>query len=100
VVPIPTSGLTNNTQTGGSVVWTHNLSPLLVLTTTLDYLHTQALPPQSVRTDQGAFTVVLSRPISARTSVHAGARYQSLRSDIRADYEESAIFVGFDHRFN
>ena len=100
VVPIPTSGLTNNTQTGGSIVWTHNLSPLLVLTTTLDYLHTQALPPQTVRTEQGAFTMVLSRPISPRTSVHAGARYQSLRSDIRADYEESAIFVGFDHRFN
>jgi uncharacterized protein (PEP-CTERM system associated) len=100
VAPDPTSGLTNNTQTGGSIVWTHNLSPLLVMTSTLDYLHTKALPPQSVRTDQGALTVMLTRPISPLTSIHAGARYQSLRSDVRTDYEETAIFVGFDHRFN
>jgi len=100
VAPDPASGLTNNTQSGGSVVWTHNLSPLLILTSTLDYSHTVALPPQSVRTDQGALTVVLSRPISPLTSIHAGARYQSLRSDVRTDYTEAAVFVGFDHRFN
>ena len=70
------------------------------MTSTLDYLHTKALPPQSVRTDQGALTVMLTRPISPLTSIHAGARYQSLRSDVRTDYEETAIFVGFDHRFN
>jgi uncharacterized protein (PEP-CTERM system associated) len=96
----PASGLTNNTQSGGSIIWTHNLSPLMIMTSTLDYSHTKALPPQTVRTDQGALTVVVSRPISPLTSVHAGARYQSLRSDIRTDYEEAAIFVGFDHRFN
>jgi uncharacterized protein (PEP-CTERM system associated) len=93
------STFSNNTQTGGSVLWTHNLRPTLLLTASLDAYRTRANGPQSATTDQGFARVSLSTPLSARTTVFAGGRYQVLHSDVSIDYNEAAVFVGFNHSF-
>jgi uncharacterized protein (PEP-CTERM system associated) len=54
VAPDPASGLTNNTQSGGSIVWTHNLSPLLVMTSTLDFSPPRRCRRRRCAPDQGA----------------------------------------------
>jgi uncharacterized protein (PEP-CTERM system associated) len=70
------SSLTNNTQTGGSIVWTHNLTPSLTLNASADVLRTVANAPDVGETKQGILRLTLATPLSANTSAYAGARYQ------------------------
>ena len=106
--PIAGSGMTldgllsaaaNNTQTGGSIVWTHNLTPSLVLNTSGDFLRTIANAPDVGKTTQGDLRLTLTTPLSANTSAYAGARYQRLRSDVTTGYNEAAVYVGMSHIF-
>ena len=39
----------------------------------------------------------LSTPLSARTTVSCGARYQALASDVASDYNETAGFIGITY---
>jgi len=93
------SSLTNNTQTGGSIVWTHNLTPSLTLNASADVLRTVANAPDVGETKQGILRLTLATPLSANTSAYAGARYQRLRSDITRDYDETAVYIGMSHIF-
>jgi uncharacterized protein (PEP-CTERM system associated) len=98
------SSISNNTQTGGSVVLTHNLTPSLTLTASGDVLRTVANAPDIGKTNQGTLRLSLATPISANTSVYATTRYQRFRtdvntSDIATAYTEFAISVGMSHRF-
>jgi uncharacterized protein (PEP-CTERM system associated) len=105
---IPLEGLVssigNNTQTGGSVVWTQKLTPSLTLTASGDVLRTVANAPDTGKTNQGALRSSLATPISANTSVYASTRYQRLRSDVAAfdipaSYSEFGISIGMNHTF-
>jgi len=55
--------------------------------------------PLNGYTNQGAVRLAVTAPISARTTVFAGARYQIARSDISVDYNEAAIFAGLNYTF-
>lgn len=91
------------TQTGGSVVWSSRLQPLLTLTSLLSHSKAVAVPLTSGReqhTDTSIASFTLSTPISPLTEVHAGVRYQVERSNIAIDREEAAVFVGILHRFH
>ncbi len=90
---------TNNRQTGASLLWSHKLSPSLVLDATLDRFRTVANAPLEGKTNQTAARLVLSSPLSPKTTVFAGARYQTLNSDVAFDYNETAAFIGFTHTF-
>jgi uncharacterized protein (PEP-CTERM system associated) len=94
------AALTDNTQTGGGIAWTHNLAPSLSLNTTADLLRTVANPPQVGKTTQGSVQSTLSSPIAPNTTAFAGARYQHLRSDLSTSYTEVAVFVGLTHTFH
>ena len=94
------AALNDNTQTGGSVAWTHNLTPSLSLNTTADVLRTVANPPQVGKTTQGTVRATLTSPIAANTTVYAGARYQRLHTDLSTGYNETAVFVGLTHTFH
>jgi uncharacterized protein (PEP-CTERM system associated) len=105
---IPLEGLVssigNNTQTGGSVVLTHKLTPSLTLTASGDVLRTSANAPDTGKSNQGVLRLSLSTPISANTSIYATTRYQRLNTDtttadIARPYSEFAISVGMSHTF-
>lgn len=93
------SSLNNNTQTGGNIVWTHNLTSATSLSTGAFFLRTVANAPPTGTTRQGWIRVMLTTDLSPRTSVYAGARYQVLRSDITNDYNEAAVFVGLTYTY-
>jgi len=69
------------------------------LSATLLGLRTVANAPLDGTTRQGVARVTVSTPLSPRSSAFAGARYQLLRSDVRPDYEEAAVFVGLSYAF-
>jgi uncharacterized protein (PEP-CTERM system associated) len=94
----------NNTQNGGSVVWTHALSPTMLFSLTgaasrsvSDVAQTEIGGVGTAR--QGSVTANLSSPLSANTSATAGIRYQVFRSDLLSNYTEAAAFVGVNHTF-
>jgi uncharacterized protein (PEP-CTERM system associated) len=91
--------LTNNTQDGGGVVWTHNLAGATTLSTSADYLRTSANAPFTGQTTQSSVRTILSTPLSANTSVYAGARFQSFHSDISDSTREIAGYAGVTHTF-
>jgi uncharacterized protein (PEP-CTERM system associated) len=94
------NALNNNTQSGGSITWTHNVTPSLSLNTEADYSRTVAIPPAVGKTNQGAVRATFTTPIATNTTAYAGARYQQLHSDVSPSYHEYAIFVGLTHIFH
>lgn len=93
------SAADDNTQTGGNITWTHNLTPRLLLTASVQGSHTKATPPAVGTTDQGGANVLLSSPLSPHLRVFGGARYQTLSSNVSTDYTEVAVFVGLNYAF-
>lgn len=89
----------NSRQTGVTALWSHKLTPSLLFDATVERFRTIANPPLEGRTNQTALRVVVSTPLSARTTMFAGARYQTLSSDIVSEYNEAAGFVGVNYRF-
>ena len=89
----------NNRQTGATLAWSHKLTPSLVLDATVERFRTVANPPLEGRSNQTALRLVLSTPLSAKTTMFAGARYQTLSSDLVSPYDEAAAFVGVTHSF-
>lgn len=99
--PLPT-GLTlsnDNTQRGGSVTWTHKLTPLANLNATAQTVRTFTNGAQTDKATQSDFRVMISSPLTARTSVYGGARYQIYRFDGTSDYDEAAVFAGLSYVF-
>jgi uncharacterized protein (PEP-CTERM system associated) len=94
---VPSTEDTN--QTGISLAWSHKLTPSLVLDATVDRFRTVANPPLEGKTNQAALRLVLSTPLSAKTTIFAGARYQTLTSTLVSPYDEAAAFIGVTHTF-
>ncbi|HEX4524121.1 MAG TPA: TIGR03016 family PEP-CTERM system-associated outer membrane protein [Casimicrobiaceae bacterium] len=89
----------NNRQTGVTLVWSHKLSPTMALDTTIERLRTVANPPFEATTNQTALRLVASTPLSPKTTVFAGARYQTFSSDVASGYNEAAAFIGVTYTF-
>ncbi len=89
----------DNTQTGGSIVWTNRLTQAVNLVTSFDAFRTVANDGPAATTDQGIARIVLSTPISARMTGFVGARYQNLSSNVASDYNETAAFLGINYVF-
>ena len=91
--------LNDNTQQGINVIWTHNLTPSVTMNLTATGLRTTANAPFNAVTNQGYASVTVTTPLSARTSVFAGARYQLLRANFQEGYNEAALFAGLNYLF-
>jgi uncharacterized protein (PEP-CTERM system associated) len=89
----------NSRQTGVSLLWSHKLSPSLVLDSSIQHFRTVANSPSEGRTNQTSGRLMLTSPLSPKTSVFAGVRYQTLSSDVATDYDEAAAFIGVTHTF-
>lgn len=99
VLPPVIGGDDNNTQVGGSVAWSWQLTPLASLTASGTYTRTESLAQSSDASDQYDVRIVLTRPLSPKTLGFAGARYQRFDSTVEQDYREAAVFVGVNHSF-
>lgn len=97
VLPPLLGDATNNTQTGGALVWTNRLTPSLNLATTLDLSRTVAPEPFAFTTRQGSVNMLLSRPLGAYTTGFVGVRYQSFSGDASPGYNETAAFFGVNY---
>ena len=98
--PVLAIGTVNdNTQQGINVIWTHNLTPSVTMNLTATGLRTTANAPFTAVTNQGYATVTVTTPLSARTTVFAGARYQLLRANFQEGYNEAALFAGLNYIF-
>ena len=86
-------------QSGASVVWTHNVTPSVVLASTLGGFRSVSNSNSEVWTNQGVFNMQLSSTLSQNTSAWVGARFQVLHSNPGAGYNEVAAFVGLSHSF-
>ena len=89
----------NSRQTGISLLWSHKLTPSIVVDATIERLRTVANAPLEGRTNQTALRLAVSTPLSAKTTMFGGARYQTLSSDVAPDYNEAAAFIGVAYTF-
>lgn len=89
----------NTTQKGVAVTWTHSLTPLITLVARATALRTTLNVPPFAKTTQGHVSLMATAPVSATTTVFAGARYQKSNSDLSTNYTEAGIFAGFIHAF-
>jgi len=89
----------DNTQKGASIVWTHNLTPSIASNLTFSAYQTVANAPFSARTNQGNVNFTVTSPLTARTTVFAGARYQVYRPNFGEGYNEAAVFAGLNYLF-
>ena len=91
--------LNDNTQQGASVIWTNNLAPSVSMNLTATAFRTTANAPFTAVTNQGYATLTFTTPLSARTNIFAGARYQLLRANYQEGYNEAALFAGLNYIF-
>lgn len=99
VLPPVLGGINNTTQLGGSAVWAYQLTPTATLTITGLVSTTEANAPFSTKADERTLRMVITRPISPKTTGFAGVRYQALDSDLQNSYREAAVFAGFHYSF-
>ena len=90
----------DNTQTGTSAVWTHQLTSLFRLSVSADWVRSVANDASGERSRQVTLQSIISAPLSALTDVFAGARYLKFNSNLQDDFDEKAVFVGINHRFH
>jgi uncharacterized protein (PEP-CTERM system associated) len=95
--PILDQGL-NTTQVGGGVTWNHTLAQRARLATSFDQRYVTA-NDSSAATRELTLSSVLSMTLSQRTALFGGVRYQRLRSDVTAGYDETAVFAGVNYTF-
>ena len=90
----------NNTQRGGTLTYSHQMTPLTSLNATYGYTRTRALraiaPDAS---DQHSLRVQTQHRLGPKTSGFVGARYQLFNSSTTNDAREKAAFAGLTHRF-
>jgi uncharacterized protein (PEP-CTERM system associated) len=89
----------NNTQIGGSAVWSRQLTPSLTFLASVDGVETRGNGASIAETRQGTLRLGLSRPLTANTTGFVGARYQTLTSNVAPEFNEVAAFVGLTHSF-
>jgi uncharacterized protein (PEP-CTERM system associated) len=93
--------LSNTTQNGVNVAWSHQLAPLITFVLNGDASRSTDNSGSGLSTHFYSTTATLSRTLSALTSAHAGARYQRALSDSSSgsNFREFAVFVGLTHTF-
>jgi uncharacterized protein (PEP-CTERM system associated) len=92
-------GLNDSTQKGATLLWTHNLNRMLVLSASGRLSQTVAIAPRQGETKQGIVSVRATATLSPTTTAFVGARYQKLNSDVTSDYTEAAVFAGINYIF-
>jgi uncharacterized protein (PEP-CTERM system associated) len=96
---LPDSDL-NNKQRGIGLSFGHQINALTTMSADASWRETQGLGSQAGDlTRQEIYQLRTARRVAPYTTVSAGARYQSLKSNVEPEGTEAAVFVGLGHRF-
>jgi uncharacterized protein (PEP-CTERM system associated) len=94
------TAVTNNLQYGASVVLAHRLTPQIDLVGSAEWSHIQGLDTfDSERSIQRTLGLRLNTALSRRTFAYAGLRQRSFNANTTGPSDETAAYVGLDHRF-
>jgi len=99
VLPPELAPQNNNTQTGGSIVYTHRLTPLTGLTATATRYYTDANAPLMGKSTTNYFLVSVGTQLSPKTTGVTGLTYTVFDSNVTNDYDAFTAYVGLNHRF-
>jgi uncharacterized protein (PEP-CTERM system associated) len=99
VLPVPFGQLNNNTQRGGSISYSHQLTPLTNLNATATYYQTTSLAPFTSESSTRAFLLAAGTRLSPKTDGFAGLTYTDFDSNVANDYTQYSVYVGLNHRF-
>jgi uncharacterized protein (PEP-CTERM system associated) len=88
----------NNTQYGASASLSHTLSPTASLNVAAAWSRITAIGSADQSIERG-LRVRLGMQASPRTNVFGGARYRRFSSNVSAEGNEAAVFIGLDHTF-
>jgi uncharacterized protein (PEP-CTERM system associated) len=89
----------DNTQRGGSIAYSHRLTPLTNLTATATRFQTTAASPFSAKSTTNYFLVNVGTRLSPKTGGFAGLTYTDFTSDVTNDYNTFTAYVGLNHSF-
>jgi uncharacterized protein (PEP-CTERM system associated) len=97
--PLPAIGVgtANTTQTGANIAWTLLVTPTATLVSSIDGSRSVSNDERALSTKQGAARLVLTTPLSSRTTAFFGARYQYGNSDWIQNYREYAAYAGLSY---
>jgi len=94
------SVVTDSTQVGGGVIYTHQLGSGITWATNLTATHAKSNQEPHENTKQYLISSTVSRSLSPFTSIYGGARFQESRSDLSPGYQEFAVFLGISYLFH
>jgi uncharacterized protein (PEP-CTERM system associated) len=99
VLTVPAAYI-DNVISGATINWVHHLSPTWDVNSTLLRSNSTGLGIASgTSSKQTSLLVQLADRLSPRTTAFVGVRYQILDSTAATNANETAVFVGFTHRF-
>jgi uncharacterized protein (PEP-CTERM system associated) len=99
VLPAPFGQLNNNTQRGGAITYSHQLTPLTNLNATVTRYQTTSLPPFTNQSTTNAFLLSAGTRLGPKTDGFAGLTYTDFDSNVSNDYTQYSVYVGLNHRF-
>lgn len=99
VLPPEFAAARDNTQRGGSIGYSHRLTPLTSLTATASRYQTIAAAPLTAKSVTNYFVVSAGTTLSPKTYGFAGLTYTDFNSDVTNDSETFTAYVGLNHRF-
>lgn len=89
----------NNTQRGGAITYSHQLTPFTSLNATATRYETVATAPLAGKSTTNAFLVSAGTQLSPKTDGVTGLTYTDFDSDVTNDYTAFTVYVGLNHRF-
>jgi uncharacterized protein (PEP-CTERM system associated) len=89
----------NNTQRGGAITFSHQLTPLTSLNATATRYQTIATAPFDGTSTTNYFLVSAATRLSPKTDGFTGLTYTDFSSDVTNDYNAFTAYVGLNHRF-
>ena len=94
------TSVTDSTQVGTGIVWTHQLASDMMWATNLTVARAKSNQEPRETTDQYLLSSTVSRSLSTFTSIFGGARFQDSRAEIAQGYREFAVFFGLTYKFH
>jgi uncharacterized protein (PEP-CTERM system associated) len=89
----------NNTQRGGAIAYSHQLTSLTNLNASVSRYQTIATAPSNVKSVTNYFVVSAGTRLGPRTDGSMGLTYSDFESNVTNDYTAFTVFVGLNHRF-
>jgi uncharacterized protein (PEP-CTERM system associated) len=97
--PIDLPASEGTTQYGAGATWTTRVSSVSNFQLAADLVRAESDDLAGRHTDQGFIRANITTRLSPQTSTFAGLRLQKLRSDVRSDANEAAVFAGVNYSF-